>query len=325
MKYNIQVNPLNPVEYLACCGVFEILARFDASATSWWELESQPSFWLESEIDEASLLTCLTQTLSDWGQWQAEEKALAAKDAEEETEGVFDSVDKEKAEAEGESGGEEEGESSEGIRLYPRFSLNDKTVCLTLDWWYETLTPQKKIKAKSAWKMYAGQQTAEKISRDMVTRAAQLLGENSIVCLTDLIKLSVGMTGRFGFDPRSSRNALDAGYSANDLNLPIATCPFAEMLTALATQYFFPQRNQPSAGITSSRGWIKNEVFQYAIWKTPLPITLARVAAIGAAINKRDVIPLRAERANRDKYSNFRMATVTVWKEEEPRAKRKQP
>ena len=29
MKYDIQVNPLNPVEYLACCGVFEILARFD--------------------------------------------------------------------------------------------------------------------------------------------------------------------------------------------------------------------------------------------------------------------------------------------------------
>ena len=315
MKYNIQLNPLNPVEYLACCGVFEILARFDASATSWWELESQPSFWIESEIDEASLLTCLTQTLSDWGQWQAEEKAPATGDTKEETEGVFDSIENEEAEAERESGGEEEGESSEGIRLYPRFSLNDKTACLTLDWWYETLTPQKKIKAKSAWKMYAGQQTAEKISRDMTAKAAQVLKENSIVRLTGLIKLSVGMTGRFGFDPRSSRNALDAGYSANDLNLPIATYPFAEMLAALATQYFFPQRNQPSAGITSSRGWIKNDVFQYALWKTPLPITLARVAAIGAAINKGDVIPLRAERANRDKYSNFRMAAMTVWKE----------
>jgi CRISPR-associated protein Csb3 len=313
MKYNIQVNPLNPVEYLACCGVFEILARFDANAISWWELESQPSFWLESEIDEASLLACLTQALSDWSQWQAEEKTLTAEEAEEGAEEIFDDNEKDGEE----SSGEEESESNEGILLCPRFSLNDKTVCLTLDWWYETLTPQKKIKAKSAWKMYAGQQTAEKISRDMTTKAAQLLKENSIVRLTDIIKLSTGMTGRFGFDPRSSRNALDAGYSANDLKLPIATYPFAEMLTAIATQHFFPQRNQPSAGITSSRGWVKNDIFQYALWKTSLPITLARVAAIGAAINKDDVILLQAERANRDKYSNFKMATMTVWKDKE--------
>ena len=320
MKYDIQVNPLNPAEYLACCGVFEILARFDARAISWWELESHPCFWLESEIDEASFLTCLTRTFSDWGQWRPAEKSFAAEGAEKETEGIFDSVENEEAESEGKSEGEEQSNSGENIRLCPRFSLNGKTVRLALDWWYETLTPQKGIKAKSAWKMYAGQQTAEKISRDMTAKAAQLLEENSIFRLTDLIKLSIGMTGRFGFDPRSSRNALDAGYSANDLNLPIATYPFAEMLAALATQYFFPHRTHPSAGITSSRGWGKGDAFQYALWKTPLPITLARVAAIGAAVNRDDVIPIRAERANRDKYSNFRMAAMTIWKEEEPGA-----
>jgi len=52
VKYDVQVNPLNPVEYLACCGVFEILARFDSNATAWWELEPHPRFWLESKIDE---------------------------------------------------------------------------------------------------------------------------------------------------------------------------------------------------------------------------------------------------------------------------------
>ena len=302
MKYNIQVNPLNPVEYLACCGVFEILARFDANATSWWELEPQPRFWLESEIDEASLLTCLTQALADWSRWQRQ--------GEDQTEEALISEDGES----GEESNNEEEKSNECILLSPQFSLNDQVVILNLDWWYETLTPQKKIKAKSAWKMYTGQQTAEKISRYMTAKAAQLLQVNSIPRLTDLIKLSAGMTGRFGFDPRSSRNALDAGYSANDLNLPIATYPFAEMLTALATQHFFLQRNQPGAGITSSRGWIKNDVFQYALWKTPFPITLARVAAIGAAIDKDDAIPLQAERANRDEYSNFKMATMTTWK-----------
>src|SRR5262249_43346638 len=152
------------------------------------------------------------------------------------------------------------------------------------------------------------------ISRDMTNKAAQLLRENPIVCLTDLIKLSAGMTGRFGFDPRSSRNALDTGYSANDLNLPITTYLFAEMLTAIATQYFFPQRNHQGGGITSSRGWIKNDVFQYALWIRPLPIILARVAAIGAAVNKDDVILMQAGRAKRKDYSNFKMGTTTTWK-----------
>ena len=159
--------------------------------------------------------------------------------------------------------------------------------------------------------MYAGQQTAEKISRDMTSKVAQLLKQHPVTSLTELIKLSAAMTGRFGFDPRSSRNALDAGYSANDLGLAIPTCPVAELLTTITAQHFFPQRNEQSGGITSSRGWIENDVFRYALWKTPLPVTLARMAAVGAAINKDDVILLQAKRANRDKYSNFRMATVS--------------
>jgi CRISPR-associated protein Csb3 len=310
MKYDIQVNPLNPVEYLACCGVFEILARFDADATSWWKLEPQPRFWIESKIDEASLLRCLTDTLANWSEWQTSENKTSD-DLISEDEEADEQVIEELAEEYDEANPAEE-EGNEGIRLNLSFYLNDQVEELKMDWWYETLTPQKRIKAKSAWKMYAGQQTAEKISRDMATQAAQLFKKNPIT-LTDLIKLSAGMTGRFGFDPRSSRNALDTGYSPNDLKLPIATFPFAELLTAIAAQHFFPQRTQQAKGITSSRGWIANDLFRYALWKTPLPITLARMAAIGAAINKDDVIPLRAERANRDKYSNFRMATMTTW------------
>ena len=315
MKYDIEVNPLNPVEYLACCGAFEILARFDASATSWWELEAQPRFWLESEIDEALLLTCLTQALADWSQWQRR--------GEDQSDETVISEDEESGEEPDSEEPDSEEESNEGILLSPQFSLNDRTVTLNLDWWYETLTPEKKIKAKSAWKMYAGQQTAEKISRDMTAKAAQLLKGNSIARLTDLIKLSAGMTGRFGFDPRSSRNALDAGFSANDLNLPIETYPFTEMLAGIAAHYFFPHRTKQGSGITSSRGWIEEDVFQYALWKMPLQITLARLAAAGIAIDQDALILLHAGRAKRDKYSNFKMATIAVWKDKKLGAMKK--
>lgn len=304
MKYDVQVNPTNPVEYLACCGVFEILARFDGNATSWWEVEPQPGFWIESEIDEASLLACLKEAFSDWRQWRRRE-------GENQNDGSLIPQATEEDAEETNSDGEE---VVEGVSLNPQFSMNDSVIRLNVDWWYETLTPEKQIKKKSAWKMYAGQQTAEKITRAMTNAAALLLKKSPVNSLTELIKLSTGMTGRFGFDPRSSRNALDAGYSANDLKLPIATHPFAELLTTIAAQHFFPQRNQQGGGITSSRGWIANDVFQYVLWTTPLPLTLARMAAVGVAVNEDDLIPLQARRASRDKYSNFRMATMATWK-----------
>ena len=146
MKYDIQVNPLNPVEYLACCGVFEILSRFDRTALSHWELEPQPHFWIESEIDEASLLKCLTQTFSDWNQWQktAEQNdgVLLSEEGEQ-----LRAEESEEIEADADS---EESEGNEGFRLNPQFSLNDKNILLPLDWWYETLDTAKKINKKSA-------------------------------------------------------------------------------------------------------------------------------------------------------------------------------
>src|SRR5262245_12556929 len=114
MKYDIQVNPLNPVEYLACCGVFEILARFDVTATSWWEVERYPRFWFESEFDETSLLVCLTQTLGDWNQWQKQKY-----DANDE---ILISEDSEESLTDFEESDIEESEITEGLKLNPQFS-----------------------------------------------------------------------------------------------------------------------------------------------------------------------------------------------------------
>lgn len=304
MKYDIQLNPYNPVEYLAACGVVEILARFDADALSWWELDKQPRCWLESRIDEAALLRCLKQTLTDWSAWQT--SANVASEAVEQD-------DEEEMEETAE-------ESNEGLLLSLTFHLNDQKATLHLDWWYETLNKQRRVetKGKSAWKMYAANQTAEKIYCKMMLEAASLLQQTPITKISELIKLSVGMKGRFGFDPRSSRNALDAGFSANDLGLRVATYVFAEMLSSIAVQSFFPHRAKQSGGITSSRGWIENNAFQYALWKSPLPITLARMAASGAAINRDNLALSQAERVMRGKFSNFKMAKPAAWPEEQP-------
>jgi hypothetical protein len=88
---------------------------------------------------------------------------------------------------------------------------------IPLDWWYETLKEDGDIAEKSAWKMYAGQQKPQGLLQQMVTVAREMMHTNHPGTLTQLLALNQGMTGRFGLDCRSSRKALDAGFSANDI------------------------------------------------------------------------------------------------------------
>ncbi|MCS6305696.1 MAG: hypothetical protein H8K07_18830 [Nitrospira sp.] len=178
----IQVTPQNPVQYLACCGIFEIASRFDIAATSQWVVLPQPEFVVETIMAESSLVSCLVRTFTGWDHWNSVTVGYA-----------------------------------QVVRFDVTFKLNEEHRTLTLDWWYETLNPEGEIKGKSAWKMYAGNQTCEDLSQKMVQAVKDTTTSSQLKTLSDLIELSQGMTGRFGFDPRSSRNALDAGFSANDL------------------------------------------------------------------------------------------------------------
>ncbi len=270
----VGVNPRNPVQYLACCGVFEIVARFDEGATGRWLVNNTTEFVLESQFEEASLLDCLAGSLADWSCWSSEYS-----------------------------------ETGETIRLNVVFSLMGESITLGLDWWYETLDGQRKIK-KSAWKMYAGQQTVNGITSEMVKKAGELAAGAPPETLTNLISLKTGMKGRFGLDPRSSRNALDAGFSANDLNLSVETYPFAETLAVIGAQLFFPHRTRPSGGNESTRGWIEKGAFRYGVWTIALPIMLARMAACCAGFeDEGSIFALHSARASRDKYSNLSMAS----------------
>lgn len=298
MRYSLQANPFNPVEYLACCGLFEILVRFDAKAMAWWAKPNEACFNIESEISEESFLQCLKETFSDYGAWS---NSLATTDSDTET----DEPDQLNDETEDEAADDEGNDVS---ILTPTFRLNDQTRRFAIDWWYETLKPDRTIKKGSRWKMYAGNQTVEGI----VSKMTAEFSSNQVANLTALLRFSAGMTGRFGFDPRSTRNALEAGFSPNDLGEKVTTYPVAELLAGIGANYFFPPRTQLGGGTTSARGWIEDEIFQYALWQSPLPLTLARVAASGGGFDRKTLIFMQADRVKRDKYSNFKMARTTT-------------
>ncbi len=274
----IEVNPANPVEYLACLGIFEIASRFDEAALGHWKTDdSKTVFVIESEkLSDEELLEIIVPTLSDWNKWK-----VVAND------------------------------EKEVVRLEANFlNAENKTEKFTFDWWYESLTEDGEIN-KSGWKMYAGQQKAEKIALDMTQKCQKLTCEN----LTDVLKQTSKVSGSFGFDPSASRNALDVGYSPNDLNLPVVTNPFAQLLAMFGTQNFFSTRTKQSNQIVSSRGWTRENrkyFFDYSLWLTPVPISLARNLANSPQNSSESKIKnFRSPRASRDKYSNLTLAFPT--------------
>lgn len=275
-EIKIEVNALNPVEYLACCGIFEIGSRFDETALAQWQSGDMTTFVLESVVSEKELLEIILSTLTDWNKWK-----VIANDA------------------------------KEVIRLEANFSgANDQTERFIFDWWYESLTPEGGIN-KSGWKMYAGQQKAEKITLDMIQKCQKLKCEN----LSEILQQTSKVSGSFGFDPMASRNALDVGYSPNDLNLPVVTNPFSQLLAMFGAQNFFSTRTKQANEIVSSRGWTKENrryFFDYSLWLLPVPIALARILANAPArVPENKTMNLRSPRATRDKYSNLTLSFPT--------------
>ncbi len=275
-EIKIEVNALNPVEYLACCGIFEIASRFDETALAHWQSGNTTTFALESVVSEKELLEIILSTLTDWSKW----KAMA-------------------------------NDVKEVIRLEANFSgASDQTERFIFDWWYESLTPEGGIN-KSGWKMYAGQQKAEKITLDMIQKCQKLNCEN----LSEILRQTSKVSGSFGFDPMASRNALDVGYSPNDLNLPVVTNPFSQLLAMFGAQNFFSTRTKQANEIVSSRGWTKENrryFFDYSLWLMPVPIALARILANAPAqVPENKTMNLRSPRATRDKYSNLTLSFPT--------------
>lgn len=276
--FTIPTNPANPVNYLACCGLFDLLARMDADALGWWTTSAPVSFNLKSAIPERDLLTTILSACCSLDCW------------------VFRPA------------------NSEPTRIDVRFTTPaGQSFIVPLDWWLETAELDGAIRDKSAWKMFAGQQTIRGIVTDMVSEAAKLRPSVSPdLPIASLLDRSVAMTGRFGFDPRASRNALDVGYSPNDLQMPVPTFVFAEMLACFGLQSFFPARTGRAGALASTRGWRGKEEgegergFAYVLWAEPMPVSLARLAA--ACPYSSPSRALFSARAMRKNYSNMTLA-----------------
>lgn len=272
-EIKIEVNAVNPVEYLACCGIFEITSRFDETALAHWQSGDTTAFVLDSALSEKELLEVILPTLTDWSEWKVVTNG-----------------------------------SEEVIRLEANFSgPSGQSEKFILDWWYESLTREGKFK-NTIWKMFAARQNVQQMSNTFISEGKKRLKTKGETIFSELLKLTFKSQSKFGFDPRPSVNALDLGYATNDLSVKdkgLPTYLFAEMLSVFGAQFFFPSRTASTREKNSTRAWVedsRDDYFIYCLWSEKVPVSLARILASNCELSFTESMTLKSLKSKRGDY-----------------------
>lgn len=144
--------------------------------------------------------------------------------------------------------------------------------------------------SRESFKLYAGNRSADKIARAMLTGTrkkatkkqkangqsgdlktkgvAQLWEEAREALVKHPFHVLTPMGGSFNFDPRGAWTAIDAGYSLNDQKHGISSSPIVEFLAAWGLENTRPDE-------------FKTRKVCYTAWGILLPPILARAALIG--------------------------------------------
>jgi CRISPR-associated protein Csx14 len=137
---------------------------------------------------------------------------------------------------------------------------------LRLDWWLDSYRGGD----KSELKVWAGQQTPERNLNGLRHAWRPMLADAN-ASWTTLFTWRCPMTGRFGFDPSASWDALDVGFSPDEQTLPVQTSPATEILAAIGLQRCRPVPTRK-----------KGRWFGWRAWSDPFEIAVVPAAVVGA-------------------------------------------
>jgi CRISPR-associated protein Csx14 len=203
---NIRVNvdPTNPGQFFACCGLLELADRLWGGAEGWFE---RGRFHIAANATLGHLLAM-------------------AMDPPEEVNQLADGL------------------TVKPLIAPLRFSFGGWiTTPLTLDAWLTIKIDRNKVvsAANPPWNFWSGQQTSLRIWTSLRLALAQQFSELDGPQGESLFSIRVPLSGRFGFDPGAAWNALDVGFSPNEQGLDVASSPAVELLAAIGIQRFRPE------------------------------------------------------------------------------------
>lgn len=283
---HLAIDARNPGEYLAVCGLLEVLGRYDANVTSGWRratgfLPEVPTASadiceIEVNVNEASIAQEVAKQIGARSAWNAVTEAGRVP--------LADAI----------------GMWTGGIEL----SFPSRGVVM-VDHWYEwahasqgrIVQRLEKRDGKSRWKFWAGQQDEASIKKgkyspstrgiaglclDLVDAATSM---PSIQRLQELLAFWSPGSSRLNLDAATTRSSLDRGISANDAvksGSPPGR-PALELLAAVGLSAFFPPRHLGDAAPDGVVG-VEKRSFRYCTWSPHAPLTLARMAARGVDV-----------------------------------------
>lgn len=306
----LAIDARNPGEYLAVCGLLEVLSRYDANATSAWRrttgvLPSLPSAAadvceINTDVDEATVAAQVAKHLGSQDAW----KAIT------------------------ENGRVPLAESVGGWCGALEFSLPEKPM-LVVDHWYEwahasngrIVQRLEKRDGKSRWKFWAGKQDEASIKKgtysaslrgiaglslDLVI-AAQLSSPQK---LQDIIAFTSPGASRLNLDAVATRSSIDRGISANDAAKSGGSSqgrPALELLASIGLSTFFPPRRE---GVNAPHGvvGVRKRLFTYSTWSPHLPLALARMTARGVEVAPSELVKREAIIGMMGQYGYLKLA-----------------
>jgi CRISPR-associated protein Csx14 len=204
MTIRLAVDPTNPGQFFACCGLLELADRLWPGAEGWF---SGREFRVTCDGSLRPLLDALVAHLPE---------AVTVLD---------------------------NGLEVKPLIAPLRLTLDpDKGITFMLDAW-TTIRLEKGeagVFANPPWNFWAGQQTSHIIWRKLRDALAEQLTRFTPDQLKNLFTQRLFREGRYGFDPGPAWNALDVGFSPNDQGMKVASSPAVELLALVGLQRFRP-------------------------------------------------------------------------------------
>ncbi len=209
----VNVDPTNPGQFFACCGLLELADRLWPGAEGWFA-EGGREFCVGFRGDEGTLRELMSILIMD-------------------PPTPVERLDYNRLDV------------AEIIRPLA-FSFNGgSTIGMVLDGWTRIaiLKGVAQVIGNSPWNFWSGQQTSLRIwcglRAELVAQLARMSDQH--LCL--LFEQRLFQKGRFGFDPGPAWNSLDVGFSPNEHNIEVESSPAVEMLAAVGLQRFRPVMN----------------------------------------------------------------------------------
>lgn len=204
----INVDPSNPGQFLACCGLLELADRLWPGAEGWFE---NGTFCVVCEGDLQTLLSVLVMdpptTIERLACNGLEVKPIISPLA---------------------------------------FSFDGgATTAIILDSWtrIQSVKGVTQVIGNPPWNFWSGRQTASIIWSALRSELVLQMRGFSSEDYRALFSKSLFQKGRFGFDPGPAWNALDVGFSPNEHGMEVKSSPAVEMLAAIGLQRFRPVMN----------------------------------------------------------------------------------